>query len=323
MPYRILSLDGGGIRGVISATILAELERQLDQPLNQYFNLIAGTSTGALLAAAIAMGKPSQDIIELYKQNGSKIFPYQSRWSPQRVGLVLQYGFSAPKFSDKGLIEALKGTFGNTKLSDVTSSRLLITSYDTIGREPIIFKSWRKDDEYAGYSQLPLWEVCVCSASAPTFFPAHRLETNGKTYSAIDGGVVANNPSSCALAEALRLEYPVQKITLLSIGTGDLTRPIPLQKAQEWGALQWAIPIIDVLFDATSDAYDYITKQVLDQRYLRLHFELDRELTGKRLSDDIDDVSAENINNLIEAANAYVKQTKVQTALKDFLTVSA
>ncbi|MBD2770629.1 patatin-like phospholipase family protein [Iningainema tapete] len=183
MPFRILSLDGGGIRGIISARILAEIEQQINQPLNEYFNLVAGTSTGAILAAAIALGRSSQEIVELYKQKSSIIFPYRSRFSLARIPLILKHGLSAPKFSDNGLIQVLKQAFGNTTLFDVSSSLLLIISYDTINREPIIFKSWRQDKDYGN---IPLWEVCVSSASAPTYFPAHKIpkKVNGTVQNA-------------------------------------------------------------------------------------------------------------------------------------------
>lgn len=388
MTFRILSFDGGGIRGVIAATMLATIEKMIGQPLNQYFNLIAGTSTGAVLAAGIATGLQPSQMVELYQRKGSRIFPYRSIWSPQRAGLVLQYGISAPKYSDSGLIAVLKEEFKYKKLSDITSTNLLVTAYDTIGREPLIFKSWRKI-----FGDLPVWEACVCSASAPTFFPAHRLDRKEegkaqggdintitlspeaaddnsdynqmlieiiggtgrgqtrtiigyrgvihqaivdepwavvpdtasiyrvtKVYSVIDGGVGANNPTACAIAEALRLGYEPKDLSVLSVGTGSLTREIPLESAQQWGATQWALPILDVIFDASSDINNYIAKQIIqDNRYLRLQFRLDSKLTGKRLSDDIDDASPVNIANLVEAARVYISQRPVQEALMSLL----
>ncbi|WP_290884302.1 hypothetical protein [Fischerella sp.] len=99
-------------------------------------------------------------------------------------------------------------------------------------------------------------------------------------------------------------------------------RIIPFEKAESWGLIQWAQPLIGVLFDASSDIYEYITNQIMDNHVLRLQFKLDRQLTGKRLSDDIDDVSEENINNLIEAAEVYINQPQVQAALQEFLRIS-
>jgi uncharacterized protein len=389
MTFRILSLDGGGIRGLVSALILAEIEKKISQPLNQYFNLIAGTSTGSILAAAIATGSSSQEIVDLYQQQSQIIFPYRTRWTTQRLPLLFQHGLSAPKYADTGLIQVLQNIFQEIKLFDVNSPLLLIVSYDTLERKPIIFKSWCHDCDYGN---VPIWEVCVCSASAPSYFPAHRLnrEVKGKIqdayteiidldknassanniyqnmqieitagtgsgqvrtireyigenrrakvspgwdkipdktssytiesiYSAIDGGVAANNPSTCAIASALKLGHSLEDITVLSIGTGDRTRVIPYEQARNWGLLQWAQPLVDILFDGSSDIYEYISDQMLHQRLLRLQFKLDRELTGKRLSDDIDDVSPENINNLIEAARVYIKQPEVQRSIEEFL----
>ncbi|MEM7727329.1 MAG: patatin-like phospholipase family protein [Cyanobacteria bacterium P01_A01_bin.45] len=392
MPFRILSLDGGGIRGVMAATMLATIEKQIQQPLNEYFDLIAGASTGSILAAAIATGRSSERIIELYRNKSSIIFPYQSRLSPRRLGLILRHGISAPKFSSTGLIEVLREVLGETTIFDVLSPLLLILAYDTIERQPIVFKNWRQDK---GYGNIPLWETCVSSASAPTYFPAHKLDKKihgkvhnatsatinfdenassskdiytdaivritsglggGQTrkirryvgrdrqaiidspwkeipdttstysittiFSAIDGGVVANNPSTCAVAEALKLGYSLDDITVLSIGTGDRTRVIPYDRARHWGLLQWAQPIVGVVLDGSQDVSEYITEQMLHKRLLRLQFKLDRELIDRKLSDEIDDVSEENINNLIAASEIYLEQPKIKSALQEFLSLN-
>jgi uncharacterized protein len=118
------------------------------------------------------------------------------------------------------------------------------------------------------------------------------------------------------------LGHSLEDITVLSIGTGDRTRVIPYEQARNWGLLQWAQPLVDILFDGSSDIYEYISSQMLNQRLLRLQFKLDRELTGKRLSDDIDDVSPENIHNLIEAAQVYIKQPQIQRSIEEFLKIS-
>jgi len=390
MPFRILSLDGGGVRGIVAAKILVYIENLINQPLNEYFDLIVGTSTGSILAAAIATGRSSQEIVDFFQNKSSIIFPYQSLFSLKRIPLLLRYGIPAPKYSDQGLIQVLQGVFGETRLFDLGSSpRLLVVSYDTIEREPIIFKSWRPDK---AYGNVPLWEVCVSSASAPTYFPAHKLEKrvngnvkdasinsiilsdnestvddvyqnaeiritdgngSGQTrtiknyigatrqaivnpawdripdktsaysiktiYSAIDGGVAANNPSSCGIAEALRFGFSNEEISVLSIGTGNRTRIIPFEQAQSWGLIQWAQPIVGVLFDASSGIYEYISKQIVHEQLLRLQFNLDKSLTGKRLSDDLDDASEENINNLLEAADAYMNLPEVKAGIQKFL----
>jgi hypothetical protein len=393
MPFRILSLDGGGVRGIIAAKMLTDIEKRIDKPLNEYFDLIVGTSTGSIVAAAIATGRNSDDIVEFFQNKSSSIFPYQSIFSPQRIPLLLKYGISAPKYSDHNLIEVLRGVFGETRLFDIaTSPRLLVISYDTIERNPIIFKSWRPDKPYGN---VPLWEVCVSSASAPTYFPAHKLDkrvignlkdasintiifsenestvdgvyenaeiriTDGKgsgqvrviknyigsmrkalvnrawdripdktstysiktIYSAIDGGVAANNPSGCGIAEALRVGYSPKEISILSIGTGERTRIIPYEKARTWGLFEWAAPIVGVLFDGSSDIYEYISKQIVHEQLVRLQFNLDKHLTGKRLSDDLDNATEENMNNLLEATDVYMNLPEVKAKVERFLKVS-
>lgn len=395
MTFRILSLDGGGIRGVVPAVILGEVEKQIGQPLNKYFHLIAGTSTGSILAAAVATGRQSREILQLYQEQGPVIFPYTNLFSPQRLPIVLQYGLSAPKFSDKNLINVLKQKFGNQKLSDVESPKLLITAYDTLSRSPLIFKSWRKDKPY---QNIPLWEACACSSSAPTYFPAHPLEPQQKgtaqdgsarditlaadasqypddykgmqidiiggtgkgqsniirqydgatrratvnqewetvpdrtsiysvtvKYLAIDGGVGANNPSACVLAEGIRLlresqmtesqptvatKELIDDITVLSIGTGDVIPSAQLAGERGWGLFKWVLTgrLIQVLFDASSSIDDYITAQVLSVKdgenphYLRLQPPIE--------NDRIDDASSQNLNNLIQESEKYLKEQK-------------
>jgi hypothetical protein len=143
-----------------------------------------------------------------------------------------------------------------------------------------------------------------------------------KQYCAIDGGLAANNPTACGVAAAIRLGYSLNDLHVLSIGTGDPTRQIPWEAARKWGTFQWIKGglVIKVMTDAPSDIYDYITQQIIgdNSRYLRLQFPLDRQLTAKKLSDDMDDASEENINNLIEAADVYINLPENQKMLDHF-----
>lgn len=301
--YKVLSLSGGGVRGVISAVMLEEIEQRTG-PLNKYFDLIAGTSTGAIIASAISLGVSAKEIVDLFRFNAQTIFPYSSLIAPERIGLVASYGVSSPKFSGAGLRDVLLKLCGNTLVTSIPTP-LLLTSFDTIAREPIIFKSWRSDK----FTGILLRDAIAASAAAPTYFPAHKMIIEGKEVSAIDGGVCCNDPSICAVSEAVRLGNPLESIELCSVGTGDPTRPIPFKSAEEYGALQWALNgLVDVLLESPSSVTEYAARQLLGLRYLKLQFKLDRELTGKRLNDDMDDSSPENINNLIEAARVYIKK---------------
>jgi patatin-like phospholipase/acyl hydrolase len=321
MTFRVLSFDGGGIRGVMSAVMLQAIEKEIGQPLNKYFDLIAGTSTGSILATAIAMGKTSQEIIKLYQDNGQRIFPYSSLFSWDRLALIMKYGISAPKYSDDGLTKVLKEQFGNRRLSDLESPKLLLVAYDTLTREPLVFKNWQKDKPWAN---SPLWELCLCSSSAPSFFPGHRLETPTQVYSVIDGGVGANNPCACAIAEALRLGNQIKDMTVLSIGTGDARKPITWAEASGWGIGQWIWKgrLIQVLFEASSGIHNYISQEVMSppeidgnaqsSRYLRLQPEIQ--------NDTMDDGTPANIEKLIQTGQKYIQENKAQVL--NFLKVS-
>lgn len=325
MTFRILSLDGGGVRGIMTARMLQKVEEKLGAPITDHFDLIAGTSTGSIVGAGLCLGKTTKEIFNLYSQDTLRIFPYTSRISSKRLPLILKYGLSAPKFSDEGLISVLKEQFGETKLADITpnpeektkSAKLLVPTYDTMSRSPVVFKSWSHDQWYA---QVPLWEVCTSSASAPTYFPAHRIQWDGKEYSLIDGGVCANNPVACALAEAIKLLRDennesagdfINQIKILSIGTGDPATPIPWKQVSGWGLAQWGLKITSVLMDAPGDIHRYITQQIMggteserEQRFLRLQFPLDQESMA------MDDASPSKLRYLVEKTDAYLNEVQ-------------
>jgi patatin-like phospholipase/acyl hydrolase len=328
MAFRILSLDGGGMRGIIAARMLQRVEAQLGKPLKNHFDLIAGTSTGSLLAAGIALGLDSNQLLDLYFKYGLEIFPYQSLFSPQRIPLIFKYGISAPKFFDDGLVSVVSRLLENYTLSSITpnpeqlenSLRLLITSYDTVQREPVIFKSWRHDKWYGkSNADLSLWEVFVSSASAPTFFPAHQILYKQQEFSLIDGGVCANNPVSCAVAAAIKLLRQnsdasvsdiLQDIKVLSLGTGDPSDALPSKKVRKWGLIQWGLHIADVFMDAPSDIHRYVSEQILclaetvnyhdAPSYMRLQF----SVAGLNLA--IDDARPESLERLIAVTDRYL-----------------
>lgn len=308
---RILSLDGGGIRGIVSCRWLAGVEdalRDAEKPgLLRSFDLLAGSSTGALVACALAIGLAPEQIAEVYRSQRHEIFPGLAERLWSRTTRLISEGASAPRYDGRGLDRVLKQVFGDTRLGQ-SQVPLLVTSYDTQSRTPVIFKSFKPE-----HADLPMWEVCRASSAAPTYFPAHAMTVEGQHCALIDGGVVANNPTACAIAEALRKDAGVdrsQDLVVLSVSTGQRNRPIPLKQAREWGALEWAIPIIDVLFDGNTDSVDYIARQLVGDGYFRLQTEL---LIGL---DDLDDTSATNIAALEIMATRYLQQAQTQDQLR-------
>jgi len=331
LTLRILSIDGGGMRGIVAARMLEFIQQGLDQPIANYFDLIAGTSTGAILAAGIAIGMSPSELYQLYLNKGQTIFPYSSWFNPRRVGLILKYGLSAPKFSDDGLVSVIQSEIGLDKtLADVSAQgafsnrKLMLTSYDTVQRLPVLFKSWHPHQWYAS---VPLWEACVCSASAPTYFPAHPLRVKHDqaivTHSMVDGGVGANNPTAWAVAEAvgllrtkqvtqgntaLSLDRIINEISVLSLGTGALMRSLLWREVRGWGLIEWAPRIVDVVMDAPNDIYEYISQEIVTtagtertQRYLRLQPELNQKFGA------IDNATPAYLKQLTAITDAYLK----------------
>jgi patatin-like phospholipase/acyl hydrolase len=312
---RILSLDGGGIRGLVSCLWLAGVEDALARAgkpgVLKSFDLLAGSSTGAIVACGLAIGLQPPQLAQLYRDQRHHIFPGMAGRLWSRAGRLFTQGVSAPRYDGKGLEKVLRKVFGSATLGQAKKP-LLVTSYDTISRTPIVFKSFKPE-----HADLPMWEVCRASAAAPTYFPAHPMTVEGHKRAMIDGGVVANNPTACAIAEALRKDARVdsaQDLVVLSVGSGERNRPIELKSTQEWGALEWAIPIIDVLFDGSTDAVDYIAQHLVGDGYFRLQAEL---LTGL---DDLDDVSATNIAALEAMAQSYLLQADTREKLATLVT---
>lgn len=303
--YKILSIDGGGIRGLIPAIWLQQLEEDAGKPLGEIFDLIAGTSTGAILAAGLSARIPAADLVEVYKKMGGEVFP---RPGFTRDPATLFEWLFRPRYEDRPLGELIAQHFlqpGNKKIKlGELKNNCMIVAYDALARMPRIFRTWDKGD-----AKLAVADVCKGSCSAPTYFPAHIMDIDGASCPIIDGGVVANNPSSLALAHAIALNRKddlsaleqSKDVFLLSLGTGNLTKPIETDEAKKWGPAQWAPEILDVLFDGTSSADDLACEAFLSSNsYIRFQVNL------SAASERMDNASAKNINHLIADARKYL-----------------
>ena len=199
-PFKILSIDGGGIKGLFSAEILSALEAQYGESLSNYFDLICGASTGGLIALGLSVGIPASDLASFYKEKGKMIFPHQTRFD-RAIARCRQLVFSA-KYSNRPFKRVLIDTFGQKKMRDA-KSLLCIPSYNLSAGRPKVFKSpffengrnrWCNDEN------VSMVDVALATSSAPTYFPIHEIA--GEYYT--DGGVWANNPTLCGITEAFR-----------------------------------------------------------------------------------------------------------------------
>jgi len=291
---RVLSIDGGGIRGLIPALVLSELERRAGRRTFELFDLIAGTSTGGILACALCAPDPlpATELVKLYEEEGPEIF---DRSIFQRVKSA--EGLLDEKYDDAALDRALERFLGHKRLAE-SKPDLIVPSYDMALPGPYFFKT-TKAKETPETDDFPLSVVARSTSAAPTYF--EPLRTGEKAL--VDGGVFATNPAMCAVAEVLnREDLRPRDVVLLSLGTGERTHKRSFDEIKDWGLAKWARPILDVVFDGVSDAVNYQLERVLSpDRYWRLQTEL------TVASDDLDDASEDNLAKLRGQAEELVR----------------
>ena len=300
MAASILSIDGGGMKGIITTIVLIRLEEYIrffsqdsSAKIGEYFDLIGGTSTGSIITALALYpdgDKPkysAKDIYQMYISLGEKIFVKQS--------LFPLFG---AKYSNQGIKKVTEDIFGDLTLKDLYKP-CIITTYDTASRKPTFFNSLTaiKDP-----NRNPLVrEAVMASCSAPTYFPPVCLSSTpdcSKSY--IDGGVVANNPSLCALVEGLKLTNckNLSDILLLSVGNAENDENFTYRQVKKWGLLEWALPLLSILLNTSDQTVHYQLRSIFhtigkDDNYLRL------EKSDERKIPSLDDFSPEAIGKLV------------------------
>ncbi len=320
---KILSIDGGGIRGIIPGTILSEIEKRIqkrkgnDARLADFLDLVAGTSTGGILAIGMLLpgagGRPKykmQEVVDLYLDRGDEIFDVSlSQKIKSGAGILDE------KYSNNELKKALFDKFGEVWLKDLLKP-CLISAYDTERRETKFFNQHDAINESS--RNFLVREVAQATAAAPTYFEAAKINSEMEVpYPLIDGGVFANNPSMCAYAEARGMKFLEKKIEnptakdmlLISIGTGSVKKSYPYKKAKNFGLAQWIKPLIDIMMSANSETVHYQLRMMFDAiveqgehnpDYIRIEPEL------LNASSEMDNAEKENMINLKVAGLNYV-----------------
>jgi patatin-like phospholipase/acyl hydrolase len=307
---RILSIDGGGIRGIIPAVVLAAIEERCGKRIAEMFDVIAGTSTGAILTCALARpgadGRPryrADELIDLYTVDGPKIF---HRSLIKRI--TSADGLIDERYDNSALRASLREHLGDTRLKD-TLCDVFATAYALQLRDAFFFRSRRAKGHdlppggRAEQYDYAMADVALASASAPTYFEPVEVENAAdERYALIDGGVFANNPAMCAYAE-WRKQGAAGDLLLVSLGTGAQTpeQGIDFDDARGWGQIEWARPLIDVMFDGIADTVGYEMGQLLPDGYVRLQAPLGHA------NEALDDASESNIANLRRDADELVR----------------
>ncbi|RKQ50712.1 patatin-like phospholipase/acyl hydrolase [Roseivirga pacifica] len=321
---KILSIDGGGIRGIIPGTILNYIESEIqkrtnnpDSRLADHFDLVAGTSTGGILTCTYLMCDENgqskysaADALNIYLERGGDIFSL-SFWRK----LWTIFGIRRPKYSVDALESALHDYFGDTMTADLKRP-CIITSYDIRDRKAVFFN--KVDGVNNPVRNYKVKDVARATSAAPTYFKPARIKSAiDAPLVLVDGGVFANNPTLCAYAEARTLDFGKQDtpgdiafpsaedMFVLSLGTGTEQEPYYYDKAKNWGMVSWIQPIIDIMMSGNSETVDYQLKQMFKAvkkqgSYHRIQPSL------HNAKSQMDDVSPQNLNALHEAGLVYI-----------------
>ena len=237
--FQILSLDGGGIKGVFSAAVLAHLEEDLQMNVTTHFDLITGTSTGGIIALGLGLGMRPRDIVRFYVDKGPLIFP--DAWT-KKIRRCWR-----SKFNSEMISSALRECFENVLIGE-SKNRLVIPSYN-IGEDDVyLFKTSHHERLRRDY-KVPMWKVAMATSAAPTYFPSFREVDHVRL---VDGGIWANNPMMVGIIEAASiLKIPLERISVFSLGTTDEIKGRS-KKLDHGGLWQWKTAAIDVVLRGQS-----------------------------------------------------------------------
>lgn len=238
---RILSIDGGGIKGVFPSSFLAAIEDAIGRNVSDYFDLIVGTSTGGIIALGLGMGLSARDILKFYEDHGPSIF------GGNRHVRLLRSLFRA-KYDPRSLKQALVKIFGDRRLGE-SSKRLVIPSLNIETGEVHVWKTAHHPRLERDY-KCKVVEVALSTAAAPTFFPTYVADSGTPL---IDGGMWANNPIAVATVEAIGiLGWPADQIQILSLGCTTPPLDVNWGRSHSLGKFGWANKIADVFLAAQS-----------------------------------------------------------------------
>ncbi len=325
--FKILSIDGGGLRGVIPIIILQELERRMKgKRIQDMFDLFAGTSTGGLISSALAVGdgnnKPVynlEQILTIYTERGKEIFPKKG-WIGNFFNSVSS--LKNPTFKADGLDKVLRDMVDHKRIMNCTKP-IFITAYDVFNNEAVFFKS--RQAAMAPECNIELYEVCRATSAGPTYLPAYDGNYWGKKRTYIDGGVFMNNPSVGAIVEVSRFhtdpiynrpDLHFEDICVLSLGTGHYAADMTRKKPESWGALDWVKPISDVMMQGVNQATSYEADELLENgQYLRMSINIhDSKRADMAYSSD------ETRDYLIaETKNQVLNNSVLMKQLDDFI----
>lgn len=265
--FKVLSIDGGGIKGLYSAKILEHLEQEYGVSLSDYFDLICGTSTGGIIALALSLKIPAKDIVEFYKVDGPRIFNHRSRLR-RSIEFAKQLLFKS-KYSSSELEAALNKVLMDSKIED-SNNLLCIPSFNISTGENRVFK--RDYGNLRWDNNLRMVDVALATSAAPTYFPLHQL----KNSYYVDGGIWANNPALCGLLETIKnfvgRDKEFKSFNILSVASLNHTNGFHIEKKwysffnyKRYSFRDWGGKLFQVTLDGQSEFVDFFLKSVVEK----------------------------------------------------------
>ncbi len=309
---KILSIDGGGIRGIVPGQVLVALEHKLQQKTQNpdsriatYFDFFAGTSTGGILVCLLLCpdekdpSKPkfsAEEVVNLYKNLGGEIF------KASLLSKTINFkAFFKEKYDAKPLENILKKYFNDDRLSQLLKP-CIITSYNIQERKTHFFAQ-QDYKRYGDGTDFYLRDVCRATSAAPTYFEAALVKSiSGISYPMIDGGMFANNPSLCAYSEVRNSdgEPSAKDMFVVSLGTGSENEPYPYDKAKKWGAMGWIKPSIDIMMSGAAETTNYHMVKMFAANGNQANYSRIQPSDLRNAHPEMDDASKENIQALVE-----------------------
>jgi patatin-like phospholipase/acyl hydrolase len=294
--FQILTFDGGGIRGAFGTALIKAFEEKLGRPIADYFDLVAGTSTGAILGSGVAYGMSGKQLVDFYTNYGEAIFsprePYRPKSWVKTIYPLVKYIFNKrtgggkiddffrARFCPHALKHSFVKGFGETRLEDILKSRLLISTVNLSKGQTYVFRTPHLPTVVED-RHLTIVDVLLAATAAPTYFP-HKIMPDGDAY--CDGALWAIDPAILAIAEAFKIrqhctrpkcdpEYDTSTIRVLSIGAGSATYSLS-PPGSDAGALYWAPRVAEVMTTSQVQGMQSPLEYLLGDRYQKINFEL-------------------------------------------------
>ena len=297
--FRVLALDGGGVRGACTAAYLVRLEERLDAPLAQYFDLICGTSTGGILALGLATGHPAAELLDLYRTRAGVLFRRRHPWLPKPVAMAVD-----SLYRSDGLHAELRGVLGADTVLGDAATRVCVPAMNVTTGRATVFKTRHMADLERDHL-LPAWLVAAATSAAPVYFDPVEVPGCGHY---VDGGLWANTPATVGILEALRLGHALADVDLLSIGTGAArfhrsvaTGGRRFRSGGHHGLVGWGTDVVDLSMHAQTDRAENFMHYLLGASHCRVQFPLPEG------SFDLDAVG--QVETLVQMASEEAKRS--------------